>query len=56
MSIYIAIVSHPWITHDYGTRPEGLAAPQLELDGARPLAGRFGPIPRLEPLFPKPQV
>jgi hypothetical protein len=53
MSIYIAIASHPWITDDYGARPEGLAASQLELDSARPPAGRFAAIPRLEPLFPK---
>jgi hypothetical protein len=53
MSIYVALSSHRSITHDYGARPAGLAAPQLELDDARPVPGRLGAIPRPEPLFPR---
>jgi hypothetical protein len=56
MSVYIAIAPHPWMSRDPGTTPDGLAAPQLELDAPQPLPDRPGAIPRLEPLFPKPQV
>jgi hypothetical protein len=55
MSVYIAIAPHPWTSREYGTTPDGRAAPQLELDGPQLLPGRPGAIPRLDPLFPKPQ-
>jgi hypothetical protein len=56
MSFYVAIAPHPRIIQSGGSWPDGLAAPQFELDDARRLPGRRGAIPRLEPQFPKPQA
>ena len=51
----VAVALHPWIPESVGKLLGALAAPELELDGARMPAGRLGAIATLEPLFPKPQ-
>jgi methionyl-tRNA synthetase len=52
----IAVLLHPWMPESSGRLLEALAAPQLELEGARMQRGRLGAIARLEPLFPKPHA
>jgi methionyl-tRNA synthetase len=51
----VAIVLHPWIPASVDKLLAALAAPELDLGGARMTAGRLGTIDRLEPLFPKPR-
>jgi methionyl-tRNA synthetase len=52
----IAVLLHPWMPESSGKLLDALAAPQVELDGARMQAGRLGAISKLEQLFPKPQT
>jgi methionyl-tRNA synthetase len=49
----VAVALHPWIPASVETLLGALAAPELDLDGARMTAGRLGTIGKLEPLFPK---
>jgi len=51
----VAVALHPWIPASVEKLLATLGAPELELDGARMMAGRLGAIDRLEPLFPKPR-
>ncbi|HVL31068.1 MAG TPA: methionine--tRNA ligase [Solirubrobacteraceae bacterium] len=51
----VAVLLHPWIPDAGGKLLDALAAPQLELSGARMQAGRLGAVATLQPLFPKPQ-
>jgi methionyl-tRNA synthetase len=51
----VAVALHPWIPESVGKLLGALAAPELELDGARMAAGRLGSISTLQPLFPKPK-
>jgi len=50
----VAVALHPWIPESVGKLLDTLGAPELELDGARMIAGRLGAIATLQPLFPKP--
>jgi methionyl-tRNA synthetase len=52
----IAVLLHAWMPESSGKLLDALAAPQVELDGARMQAGRLGAISKLEQLFPKPQT
>ena len=52
----IAVLLHPWVPESCAKLLAALAAPELDLDGARMQAGRLGTISRLDPLFPKPQA
>jgi methionyl-tRNA synthetase len=52
----VAVLLHPWVPESSGKLLGALAAPQLELEGARMQAGRLGAIAKLEQLFPKPQT
>jgi methionyl-tRNA synthetase len=52
----VAVLLHPWLPESSGKLLGALAAPELELDGARMQAGRLGTISKLEQLFPKPQA
>jgi methionyl-tRNA synthetase len=52
----IAVLLHPWLPESSAKLLAALAAPELDLGGARMQAGRLGTISRLEPLFPKPQA
>jgi methionyl-tRNA synthetase len=51
----VAVLLHPWIPESSGKLLDALAAPQLELEGARMQASRLGAIAKLDQLFPKPQ-
>jgi methionyl-tRNA synthetase len=52
----VAVLLHPWMPESSGKLLDALAAPQLELEGARMQAGRLGAIAKLDQLFPKPQA
>jgi methionyl-tRNA synthetase len=49
----IAVVLHPWLPASSEKLLGALAAPDLDLAGARMQAGRLGEIAKLDPLFPK---
>jgi methionyl-tRNA synthetase len=49
----VAVLLHPWIPESSDKLLQALAAPDLDLDGARVQPGRLGAIAKLEPLFPK---
>ncbi len=51
----VAVALHPWIPESVAKLLDTLGAPELELDGARMIAGRLGTIATLQPLFPKPK-
>ncbi|HTN25996.1 MAG TPA: methionine--tRNA ligase [Solirubrobacteraceae bacterium] len=51
----IAVLLQPWLPESSDKLLAALAAPEVDLDGARMQAGRLGTISRLDPLFPKPQ-
>jgi methionyl-tRNA synthetase len=51
----IAVLLPPWLPESSDKLLAALAAPEVDLDGARMQAGRLGTISRLDPLFPKPQ-
>jgi methionyl-tRNA synthetase len=51
----LAVLLHPWLPQSGDKLLAALAAPELELEGARMQAGRLGTICKLDPLFPKPQ-
>jgi methionyl-tRNA synthetase len=51
----VAVLLHPWMPESSGKLLDALAAPEVDLEGARMQAGRLGAIAKLEPLFPKPQ-
>ena len=51
----VAVLLHPWIPATVEKLLATLAAPELDLAGARMTAGRLGAIDKLEPLFPKPK-
>ncbi len=49
----VAVLLHPWIPESSDKLLQALAAPALDLEGARVQAGRLGAISKLEQLFPK---
>jgi methionyl-tRNA synthetase len=49
----VAVLLHPWIPESSDKLLAALAAPELDLDGARMQPGRLGAIVKLDQLFPK---
>jgi methionyl-tRNA synthetase len=49
----IAVLLHPWMPESTGRILDALGAPELDYDGAVPVAGTARTVQRLAPLFPK---
>jgi methionyl-tRNA synthetase len=49
----VAVLLHPWIPESSDKLLAALAAPELDLEGARMQQGRLGAIVKLDQLFPK---